>query len=65
MLQHQDTRSYAFDESEITDIRELMYEEKAFECETWKQEALSWKTLYELSLQKIYNFTMDSLDGLH
>jgi len=64
MLQHEDTRRYDFDESEMTDIRELMYEEKVFECETWKQEAASWKRLYEIQMEKIYKFTMEGLDGL-
>lgn len=58
MLQDQDTRSYDFDESEMTDIRELMYEEKAYECETWKQEALAWKDLYHQSVRKIMKFAV-------
>lgn len=58
MLQHEDTRSYDLDESEMTDIRELMYEEKAYECETWKQEALAWKDLYHQSVRKIMKFAV-------
>ena len=56
MLQAQDTQTYDFDESEMTDIRELMLEEKTYECETWKEQAVLYKKLYENSQAKIISY---------
>lgn len=53
-----DSKYYQFLESDIHDIRDLTYEEKYFECETWKQEALHWKNLYESTRQSIIKFSM-------
>ncbi len=56
MFVREDTQYYHFCEEDIQDIRELMFEEKSFECETWKQEAIHYKNLYESTVQSIINY---------
>jgi hypothetical protein len=59
----QDSNYYHFLESDITDIREIEYEDKALECEllkleiiSYREEANLWKNLYDNAIQSIINY---------
>lgn len=59
----QDSEYYHFLESDIHDIREISYEDKALECEllkleiiSYREEANLWKNLYDNAIQSIINY---------
>jgi len=64
----QDSEYYHFMESDINDIREMNYEDKALECEllkleiiSYREEANHWKYLYDSTRQSIIKFSMNEI----